>query len=139
MPLTRVENAIAKLKPRIDADQPADKQVAAMMGKLVDILPLRKGNAAISGVVTVPSKHVGPAGTVVRKHSTVKEEEFGPDGARWTVECHDYDALVRELAKSTKGEYEFSAAGVVESGGGSRSDADTPDGGGKKKKGRGRK
>jgi ribosome maturation protein SDO1 len=139
VPMKRVELALDKLRPRIDADQPADRQVAAMMGKLVDILPLRKGNAAISGVVTVPSRHMGAASGVVRKYASVTDEQFGADGAKYTVQVFEYETMVRELARVTKGEYEFAADGI--SSGGSSRMAEEPevDSGRKKKKGKGKR
>lgn len=135
VPMTRVDLALQKLKPRIDADQPADRQVAAMMAKLTVILPLRKGNASISGVVTVPSRHIGAAGGVVRKHGSVTEEAFGADGATYTVEVFDYDAMVRELAKVTKGEYKFAADGVA-SGGSARMAEEPAENGSASRKGK---
>lgn len=135
VPMTRVDLALAKLKPRIDADQPADRQVTAMMGKLTEILPLRKGNASISGVVTVPSRHMGAASGVVRKYGSVTEEEYGADGAHYTLEVFDYEAMVRELAKVTKGEYKFAADGIA-SGGSSRMAEEPEANGGNKKKGK---
>jgi ribosome maturation protein SDO1 len=112
IPLTRIENAMEQVKPRIDIDQPADRQVTGMMDKLVVVLPLRKGNSTITGVVSVPQKFLGAASGAVRKHGTVIAETFGSDGAKWTVEVHSYDALIRDLARATKGEYQFSVAGA---------------------------
>jgi ribosome maturation protein SDO1 len=112
IPLTRIENALEQVRPRIDMDEPADRQVTRMMAKLVTVLPLRKGNSSITGVVSVPQKFLGATSGVVRKHGTVIAETFGSDGAKWTVEVHSYDALVRDLARVTKGEYQFSVAGA---------------------------
>lgn len=135
VPMTRIDLALQKLKPRIDADKPADKQVEAMMTKLTAIIPLRKGNASISGVITVPSRHIGAASGVVRKYGSVTDESFGPDGATYTVEVFDYDAMVRELAKSTKGEYKFAADGIA-SGGSSRMAEEPVENGASSRKGK---
>lgn len=140
IPVTRIENALTQLKPRIDPDVAADRQVNSMLPKLTQLLPLRKGGAVVTGTIKVPSKWIGSAGSVVRKHGTVQEEEFGADGAKWTVDIHSLDALLRDIARATKGEYQFLAEGnsEVSSGAGPASGAgpSSASSGKKKKKGK---
>jgi ribosome maturation protein SDO1 len=133
VPLTRISNALDQLKPRIDPDQPADRQVNLMYDKLLTVLPLRKGNASITGLVTVPTKYAGAAASVVRKFASVTKEDFRAVGPAWTVEVHDYDSLVRDLTRITKGEYEFTAMGAD---GSAPLAPEEPAGGGKGKKGK---
>lgn len=141
VPVTRIDNALNQLKPRIDPDVAADRQVGAMLPKLTQILPLRKGGAVVTGTIKVPSKWIGSAGSVVRKHGTVTEEEFGADGAKWTVEIHSMDALLRDIARATKGEYQFFADGdsTASSGTGPSSDRGASSGSSGKKKKKGKK
>lgn len=135
LPITRIENALEQVKPRIDLDQPAEKQVSGMFDKLIKVLPLRKGNSVISGVVKVPHAHAGATSGVVRKHATVVKEDYGADGAKWTVEVHSYDALMRDLARVTKGDYDFSVDGPSSSAAEAES-SQTKKGGRKGKKGK---
>lgn len=113
IPLTRIENALDQIRPRIDLDQSAERQVATMHDKLITVLPLRKGAACITGTVTVPNQFHGATSGIVRKHGTVLRESFTSSGATWTVEVHSYDELIRDLSRVTKGEYDFSVEGQV--------------------------
>jgi rRNA metabolism SBDS family protein len=132
VPLTRISNALEQIKPRIDPEQPADRQVTLMFDKLLAVLPLRKGNASISGLITVPTKYAGGASGVVRKSASVTKEDYRAEGPSWTVEVHDYDSLVRDLTRLTKGEYEFTVMGAD----GSAPVAPTSETSGKGKKGK---
>lgn len=113
VPLTRVENALAQLKPRVEMNVSAMTQVNAMMPKLIEILPLRKGAASVAATCSVPSKFIGAAGGVVRKHATVLDEDFGASGVQWKLDVFDMDTLLRDLARTCKGEYKFEADGLA--------------------------
>lgn len=113
VPLARVENALDTLRPRIDAAVSAMTIVNGLMPKLIEILPLKKGGATVTASCQVPSKFTGAAGGVVRKHATVLDEEFGPNGVQWKLEVFDTESLLRELAKTCKGEYKFEADGLA--------------------------
>lgn len=139
IPITRIENALDQIRPRIDLDQSAERQVAAMHDKLISVLPLRKGSASITGKVTVPHQFQGVASGIVRKHGAVLGETYGTSSTTWTLEVHSYDELLKDLSRATKGEYNFVVEGEQTSAEAGTSSAEPQRGSGKKAKKKGRR
>lgn len=138
LPVARIENALVQVKPRIDVDVDAGRQVTAMFQKLSSIMPLKKSSAGMEGIVSVPVRLSGVVSGVVRKHATVQRETYGAQ-AKYEIEIDSYDALMAELARVTKGEFEFNlstnaAAVAMPSDAGEAANAGGKKGRGKKKK-----
>lgn len=106
LPATRVENALQQLKPRIDPDVDAARQVTALVPKLVTVMAMKKGGSSIIGTITVAAKLAGATSSAVRKYATVVRETYGAS-YKLDVEVQSHDMLLKELARVTKGEFEF--------------------------------
>lgn len=135
LPMSRIENAVEQIKARIDVDQDATRQVTAMIPKLSAVMPMKKGSGGLQGTVTVASKLVGAVSGIVRKHATVLRETYGAQ-AKYDLEIHSYDQLMSDLARVTKGDFNFSLAS---NGAGASASTDAPPpqaGNGKKGKGK---
>lgn len=137
LPVLRIENALNQIKPRIDVDQDAERQVNAMHAKLSAVMPMKKSSGGMEGTVSVPAKLAGSVSSVIRKHATVQRETYGVQ-VKYDVEIHAYDLFMKELAKVTKGEYELTLASPT-TGVASAASQAAPAAGGGKKKGKGRK
>lgn len=135
VPITRVENALLQIKPRIDPDVDAARQVVALVPKLVSVMAMRKGGSSIVGVVTVPAKHAGATSSAIRKHVTVVRETYGPS-VKYEVEVNSHELFMKELARVTKGEYEFTVTNNASVNGAPAAASASSDSG---KKGKGRK
>lgn len=109
LPLARIENALEQIKPRIDVDVDAQRQVTAMYAKLSGVMPMKKGASGLEGTVSVPTKLAGSVSSTIRKHATVHRETYGSQ-AKFDIEIHAYDLLMKDLARVTKGEFEFTLA-----------------------------
>lgn len=106
LPVTRIENALAEIKPRIDVDVDAERQVASMYSKLSEVMPMKRGVGGMEGTVTVSLELSGVVSTVIRKHATVHREVFG-DQAKYFVEIHEYDLLMKDLVHATDGDFQM--------------------------------
>lgn len=109
LPVMRIENGLDQIKPRIDVDVDATRQVTAMFQKLSAVIPMKKSSSGMAGTVTVPSRLAGAVSGIVRKHATVERETYGAQ-AKYEIEIHAYDLLMKDLARVTKGDFEFSLA-----------------------------
>lgn len=107
LPATRIENALAEVKARIEVDVDAERQVASIYSKLCEVMPMKKGAGGMEGTVTVPIALSGVVSTVVRRHATVHRETFS-DHAKYFIEIHQYDLLMKDLAHATNGDFQFS-------------------------------
>ncbi|CAN8070567.1 unnamed protein product [Agarophyton chilense] len=106
LPLVRIENALNQIRPRIDVDVDALRQVNAMYQKLSAVMPMKKYRSGLEGTVIVPTHMAGQVSGVVRKHCTVLRETYR-DKAKYDVEIHSYELLMSDLARVTKGDFEF--------------------------------
>lgn len=145
LPLVRIENALEQIKPRIDVDVDATRQVTAMASKLAAVMPMKKGSGGMGGTISVPAKFAGAAASSIRKHATVLREVYG-GSVKYDVEIANYDLLMKDLAKVTKGEFEI-ALDSQYAGGATGSSSSMPPGassaseettGGRKKKKKGK-
>lgn len=110
LPMARIQNALDQIKPRIDVDVEAQRQVTAMFAKLSAAMPMKKSAGGMEGTITVPTKLSGSVSSVIRKHATVQRETYGAQ-TKFEIEIHAYDLLMKDLARTTKGDFEFSLAG----------------------------
>lgn len=141
LPIVRIENALEQIKPRIDVDVDAQRQVTAMFAKLSAAMPMKKSAGGMEGTISVPTRLSGSVSSVIRKHATVQRETYGAQ-TKFEVEIHAYDMLMKDLARTTKGEFEFSLASQPAGGSAAGSAAAAPEAGqasGRKKKGRKKK
>lgn len=138
LPLNRIENALVQVKPRIDVDVDAERQVTAMFTKLTAVMAMKKSASELEGTVSVPIRLAGVVSGIVRKHATVLRESYAGQ-AKYDLSIHSYEQLLSDLAKVTKGEYEFKLVsnpppGPSGEAGPSSEQADTQREKGKKKK-----
>lgn len=137
LPVVRIGNALDQIKPRIDVDVDAERQVSAMLPKLTAVMPMKKSAGGMEGTISVPTHLAGAVSSAIRKHATVHREVYG-DRAKFDVEIHAYDLLMKDLGRVTKGQYELSISSQPppEVGAASSSAAGSAS---EKKKGRGKK
>ncbi|KAI0561908.1 ribosome maturation protein SBDS-like protein [Gracilaria domingensis] len=109
LPTVRIENALAQVRPRIDVDVDATRQVNAMYQKLSAVMPMKKQSSGVEGTVIVPVHLAGQVSVVVREHCSILRETYR-DKAKYDVEIHSYEQLMSDLARVTKGDFEFSLA-----------------------------
>ncbi len=109
LPVSRVENALQQVKARIDPEMPAARQVATLLPKLLPVMAMKKGGASIYGVITVRSKLSGATGAAIRKFGAIERENFGGGFCKLEIECdvQSQAAMLTEVSKATKGEYEW--------------------------------
>lgn len=138
LPISRIENALSQIKPRIDIKVDALRQVEAMFSKLNDVLPMKRLSAGLEAKITVPIEMSGQASGIIRKYATVLRQKF-EDVAKYEVEIHSYDQLIAELGRATKGNFELAlASSDSDAKAASSSDAEASSSG-KKGKGKGKK
>lgn len=109
LPVVRIENALEQIRPRIDVDVDAERQVTAMYSKLSAVMPMKKNSGGMEGTVIVSTALAGQVSGIIRKHATVLRESYS-DKAKYDVDIHSYDLLMKDLARVTKGDFEFSLA-----------------------------
>ena len=138
-PVTRIDNALTVLKVHPDPDKSFDREIQEIVKLLPGVLIIKR--CEIEATLSVPTAFMGAADGIVRKHATVCREKY--DGPNCIVEVTllpgDYDALVADLARVTKGNFNIDVAGTP--GAGAPAPAAAPAGKGKKggKGGKGRK
>lgn len=107
IPIPRIENALDTVRPRIDVEQDAERQIDAMSAKLAAVMPMKRAKSGMEGVISVPLHLSGAAASVIRKHARVHREAYGAQ-AKFEVEFSSQDVLVKELSKATGGDYDLS-------------------------------
>jgi ribosome maturation protein SDO1 len=110
-PVTRIDAAIDEVRFRVDPDTPAERQAADLLKKLVGILMLKKSE--MRGVLTIPHAVLGSCQGIVHKYCEVAREKYDGDGCTMEVAVvpGDYDALMAELARVSKGAVTFNIEG----------------------------
>jgi len=110
-PIVRIEAALDELKIRIDPDIPYDKQVQDIIKRIPEVMPIRKEE--IEGTITIPHKHMGAAAGLISKSASIRRERYDDDGCIMdiTLVPGDYDSLINDLNRVTKGEYTFDIDG----------------------------
>lgn len=106
LPTTRIENALERIKLRIDVDVDADRQVTGMIERLTAVMPMKKSAGIMEGTVTVATSLAGAVSSAIRKHARVNREVYG-DTAKFEIEMLSYDLLMKELSRVTKGQFDF--------------------------------
>lgn len=106
LPATRIENALERIKLRIDVDVDADRQVTGMIERLKAVMPMKKSAGVMEGTVTVATSLAGAVSSAIRKHARVNREVYG-DTAKFEIEMLSYDLLMKELSRVTKGQFDF--------------------------------
>jgi len=118
-PVTRIENALTTLKIHPDPDIPADRQVQDIVKKMPGVLALRK--CEMEATLSIPTQFAGSAAGVIRKFATVNRERYTDTAAVIEVSFvpGEYDALVAELTKITKGDFQIDVVSQDHGAGGS--------------------
>ena len=78
-PLTRIENAIAEAKVKIDEFAPAEQQVQEILKKLQPIIPIRFVTKQVE--VRIPAEHAGRAYQTVKQFGKILKEQWLNDGS----------------------------------------------------------
>jgi ribosome maturation protein SDO1 len=106
-PVVRIENALETLKIRIDPDIPADKQAHEIVKKFPGVLAVKK--IEIEGTITIPHAYIGACTNVMMQYVKVISENYDEKGCEYKVTMipGDYNALLAELNKITKGDFNF--------------------------------
>jgi ribosome maturation protein SDO1 len=115
IPRMRVEQALETIHPRIDMDQPADRQVAQIMSKLVVCMPMKKHQ--VEGTLRLPHTVLGASNAIVHSYCSVSREHYTSEGAVLEVMIApgDYDAFIKALNHVSKGNFQFDVAGAAAS------------------------
>eukprot|EP00698_Gefionella_okellyi_P003042 TRINITY_DN12863_c0_g1_i2.p1 TRINITY_DN12863_c0_g1~~TRINITY_DN12863_c0_g1_i2.p1 ORF type:complete len:274 (-),score=60.46 TRINITY_DN12863_c0_g1_i2:186-935(-) len=111
-PVVRLEAALDEIKFRVDPDVPADKQAQEALKKLPEVIPLKRSE--VEGQLVVTHKMLGSVQGVLAKYSAVRSEQYTSEGCVMEVAIvpGDYDSLIADLNKVTKGDYVFNLAGA---------------------------
>jgi len=83
MPETRIENAFAEAKIRIDDTKPAEAQLSDIIKQLQPILPIKFETKIIQ--VHIPAQYAQKTYGTIKKFGTIKKEEWLNDGS-WTAQ-----------------------------------------------------
>lgn len=136
LPLVRIENALAQIRPKIEVTVDAERQAEKLYPRLREVMAMKRVGGGMEGTVTVGADVAGAVGGVIRKHATVQRESYGAK-VKYDVEIHAYDLMMKDLARVTKGDFEVVLATGVEAAAGAAPAAggnDAAEGGRKKKK-----
>jgi len=111
-PVMRIEAAMEELKFRVDGDVPAERQVQEFIRKLPDVLPIKK--CEIIGQLSIPHAHMGSVGGVISQYVKITNERWNNEGCVMEVSLvpGDYDALLAELHRITRGDFTFDVEGA---------------------------
>jgi len=110
-PVVRIDAALDELKIRVDPDIPTEKQIQDIIKRMPEVMPIKKEE--IEATVTIPNKHLGVASGLVSKNATVRREKYDDNNCIMdiTLVPGDYDALLSDLNRVTKGEFNFEVEG----------------------------
>jgi len=113
-PVVRIENALETLKFRVDSDLPAERQAIDIIKKLPEIMPIKRSD--MHATLTVSLQFVGQIIGIVQQWAKLIRESYTSESCimELSVIPGDYDNLLSELNKATKGEYEFEIEGHQE-------------------------
>eukprot|EP00762_Andalucia_godoyi_P001733 ANDGO_07131.mRNA.1 Ribosome maturation protein SDO1 homolog len=111
-PVLRIEQALDSIKARIDMDKEPERQAQDLISKLVEVIPLKR--TEITGTLYVPHAHLGQAQGIIAKLCQISSQKY--DGSGCTMEISltpgDYDDLSVQLARVTKGDFNFEILGA---------------------------
>jgi ribosome maturation protein SDO1 len=115
-PVTRIENALALVKPlRIEPFCSPAEEAAALVKRMESSLLLIKQE--VEAVLTVPYAHLGTAQGIIKRLANVRSgsEKHSATGATMTLSVApgDYEALLAELNSKCQGEIDFSVVGAA--------------------------
>jgi len=110
-PVVRIEAALEELKIRIDPDTPLDKQISDIVKRMPEVMPIKKEE--IEGTIKIPHKHMGAASGIITKSASIRRERYDDEACVMdiTLVPGDYDSLINDLNRVTKGEYTFDIEG----------------------------
>ncbi len=107
IPATRIENAIAEAKARIDETRSAEDQIQDILHKLKPIMPIKFDTKRIE--VRIPQRYAKHAFGILKRYGTVSRNEWSHDGAvRFLIEIpagmqdEFYDTLNKETHGSSE-------------------------------------
>jgi len=95
---------------KFDPDIPAERQAQDIVKKLPEVLPIKK--CEIQGTLKAPTSAAGAVTGIIQKWAKIKKEVYLADGCSWDVSLvpGDYDVMMNELQKATKGDFQFDLA-----------------------------
>ncbi|KAJ8906793.1 hypothetical protein NDN08_003279 [Rhodosorus marinus] len=111
LPAQRIDAALTQAKIRVDPDTPAARQAADAASKVVAVMPMSK--STLDGTIKIPHQYVGSAMGSVSKYCQVVKDGYTSEGSSISVSVApgDYDMLISDLTKATKGNFTFDIEG----------------------------
>lgn len=106
-PLSRVEQVFKDMKLNVDPYKPAEKQVQEIYSKLVEKIPLKK--TLVYATLSLKHQFIGSGMPLAHKWAQVSGEKYDHIGVTMDLAIvpGDYDALVNDLHKVCKGDYQL--------------------------------
>jgi ribosome maturation protein SDO1 len=110
-PVTRIESVLEEVRFVVQHDSNVSDVVDDVVKKLVGKLTLRKTET--EGTVFIPHAFVGSVHQALHKYCAVKGENYDGKGCHYSVTLvpGDVDALLGDLNRITKGDFQFECAG----------------------------
>jgi len=110
-PVVRIENALEQLRIRVDPDIPVERQVQEIVKKLPEVLPIKRSE--MQGLLSVSHSHVGIVAGILQQWAKVIRENYTAEGCEMELSIipGDYDMLMSELNRCTKGDFQFHLQG----------------------------
>jgi len=111
-PPARVEAALEELNIRVNPAATTEKQVQDIAKRLPEVLPIKRQE--VEGTLTIPNKHIGACAGVIAKYVKVKNEKYSEGECTMEVALvpGDYNSLLSDLNRITKGEFQFEVDGA---------------------------
>jgi len=110
--VTRIENALDTLKFHPEPDLPFDRQIQEVVRRLPEVMPVKR--AEIEATLVISHAYMGQAAGVIPRFAKIIRENYTEEGCKMEIGLvpGDYDALVAELAKVTKGDFQLEVIGA---------------------------
>lgn len=114
-PVARIESALEELKVNIDPDAPADRQALEFVKKLLGKLPLKRSE--MGATLTIPHQYVAQCASLLRARVSISKENYTTNGCSYVVSMApgDYDKLLADLNKITKGDFQLNVGNQEQS------------------------
>lgn len=109
-PRIRIENVLREIKPKIDPDQPVERQVQPIIKRLPEFIPIKK--CQIEGILQIKHQHLGQVHGILAQWVDIQSENYDSEGmvAQVSFVPGNYDTLMSELQRITQGDFQFNTA-----------------------------
>ncbi len=108
IPVTRIELALDKIKPKININERLEKQAQPIIKKMRELIPMVK-TEEMRGIFEVPHSYIGATKITIVKWGLIESEFYGKTHASFKVVFipGNYDLLIADLNNKTNGCYTF--------------------------------